>query len=96
MRNRIQFQTAKGLGILGTVLLVLLMLSCSGGGGGSQESSGSPSGSGQIRLTLQLDESGLAGAGLRQVGAEFDCVGNAIETIEIFVLNASEIGRAHV
>lgn len=95
MRNMKRFQTAKTCGMLGTILLVFLVLSCSGGGGGSQESSGAPSGTGQILLTLQIDESGMEGFGLQQTEAEFDCVGNHIETIEVFVMDASgnEIAR---
>ncbi|WP_373500443.1 putative Ig domain-containing protein [Desulfococcus sp.] len=88
MRNIKRFHTARWYGMLGTICLVFLMLSCSGGGGGSQES-GSPTGSGQILLTLQIDESGMDGYGLKQTGAEFDCVGNHIDTIEILVKDAS-------
>ena len=73
--------------MFGATCLVFLLLSCGGGGGDSE--TGSPSGSGQIMLTLQIDESQTETFGLKQTGAEFDCVGNHIDTIEILVLDAS-------
>ncbi len=74
-------------GVLGAVCLALLMLSCSGGGGSSED--GAPAGSGEILLTLQLDDSDAAAFGLQEVEAEFDCIGNHIDTIEVLVFDAA-------